>query len=103
LQYYVLAGTGSVNAISANQQRSTFSPNATLNGSIIVTAGRNGAPSCTHFSAYVDLTTGDLMAEARSHILPHPPLYNPKSPDSNVETLGVILDLLPFLRSLPNV
>lgn len=62
--YYVLAGTGSVNAISANQQRSTFSPNATLNGSIIVTAGRNGAPSCTHFSAYVDLTTGDLMAES---------------------------------------
>ncbi len=57
-----LAGTGGVNAMMVNQQRSTFAPNATLNGSLIVTAGRTG-PSCTHFQTYIDLTTGELMAE----------------------------------------
>lgn len=63
--YYVLAGTGGVNAMNVNQQRSTFAPNATLNGSLIVTAGRTG-PSCTHFQTYIDLTTGELMAESLS-------------------------------------
>lgn len=61
--YYVLAGTGGVNAMMINRQRSTFSPNATLNGSIIVTAGRGGVPSCNHFQTYIDLSTGVLMAE----------------------------------------
>ena len=62
LQYYVLAGTGGVNAMMVNQQRSTFAPNATYNGSLIVTQGARG-PSCTHFQPYIDLTTGQLMAE----------------------------------------
>jgi len=73
LQYYVLAGTGSVNAIRADQQRSTYAPNATYNGSLIVTAGSNGAPSCTHFQAYIDLTTGELMAEVTPTHPPPPP------------------------------
>ena len=77
MQYYVLAGTGGVNAMMVNQQRSTFAPNATYNGSLIVTQNARG-PSCTHFQPYIDLTTGELMAEVShtqhlldfTHILP---------------------------------
>lgn len=64
-QFYILAGTGSVNSIIANQQRSVFSPNVTYNSSLIVTI-RNGAPVCTHFRPYVELTTGELRAESLS-------------------------------------
>lgn len=62
MQFYVLAGTGGVNAMNVNLQRSTFVPNVTYNSSIIV-AIRNNQPSCTHFAPYVDLSTGELKAE----------------------------------------
>lgn len=64
LQFYVLAGSGGVNSMVVNGQRSTFNPNVTYNSSIIV-AQRNGMPSCTHFTPYIDLNTGELMAEVR--------------------------------------
>ncbi len=62
MQYYVLAGSGGVNAMTVNLQRSTFAANISYNSSIIVTI-RNGQPSCTHFTPYIDLSTGELKAE----------------------------------------
>lgn len=62
LQYFVLAGSGGVNRMTVNLQRSTFNPNVTLNGSLILYPNRN-TTSCTHFAPYVDLATGELMAE----------------------------------------
>lgn len=64
IQYYILAGTGAVNTVTVNGQRTAFSANATYNSSLI-TVQRNGMPSCTHFAPYVDLHTGELMAEVQ--------------------------------------
>lgn len=64
-QYVVLAGTASINRMVVNLQRSTFLPNVTLNGSLIVGLNRDTV-SCNHFTPYVDLATGELMAESVS-------------------------------------
>lgn len=65
LQYLVLAGTNGVNRMVVNLQRSTFSPNVTYNSSLILAVSR-GTTSCTHFAPYVDLATGELMAEVKN-------------------------------------
>lgn len=50
--------------MNVNQQRSTFSPNVTFAYPFLVATNANtGAKTCTHWQPYVDIATGELLAE----------------------------------------
>lgn len=74
MQFTVLAGaTNATNLMNVNQQRSTFSPNVTFAAPFIVsTNAATGAKTCTHWQAYVDVASGELLAEVSSCSNPHP-------------------------------
>ncbi|KAK9805291.1 hypothetical protein WJX72_011476 [[Myrmecia] bisecta] len=65
-QFMVIGGTNdNITRIGANLQRTTFAIVSAYNSSLIRTANaRTGVVSCAHWKPFVDLATGEMMAEA---------------------------------------
>ncbi|KAK9805271.1 hypothetical protein WJX72_010183 [[Myrmecia] bisecta] len=65
-QFTVIGGTNdNITRIGANLQRTTFAIIGAYNSSLIRTSNaRTGVVSCAHWKPFVDLATGEMMAEA---------------------------------------